>query len=209
MYIDWRRTPVVLALGAVLVTGCERSIVAPVDEPEEYDLLWDLQYTGQLEAQAQHQRVAILFRLFRNALQHIGREEGRDAAEQAMRAVATIRAEARERFEAGDIEGARVKIEEARRAMAATVIRAFGTDPVYRLLDAVAERQAWIDRMIAEREAAGHDPRGLKRFAAHLAELTGTARAALERGEYAVALDYASRAAEAIVRFRDRRAGQT
>jgi hypothetical protein len=204
MRIHRRWTPAVLALGALLVAGCESSVLEPVEQVEEYDLLWDLVAGDQMDAEAERQNIPILTRLFRHALHHIDQEHGRDAARQAMEGVAQIRREAHARLEAGDREGARAKLEEARRAMAAVVVRAFGTEPIDRLLARVAEHQERLERLIAAREAAGHDPRVLKGFQAHLAELTGTARAALDAGEPAMALDYASRAAEAIVRFRAR-----
>lgn len=204
MQIHWRWTPAVLAMGAALTTGCEPAVVAPEYEPEEYDLLWDLRFSDELAASAQHQRVAMLVRLFRNALQHIGREEGRGAAAEAMQTVARLRAEARERYHAGDLDGARAGIEEARRAMAATVIRAFGAATVHPLLAAVADRQQRLDRLVNDREAAGHDTLPLRRFADHLDRLTDDARDALERDDPAAALDYASRAAETLIRFMDR-----
>jgi hypothetical protein len=204
-----RWTLAVLAFGAVLVAGCERAVLEPVEQVEEYDLLWDLQAGDQIDAEARRPDVPILVRLFRHALHRIDQEEGRDAARQAADAVAQIRAEARALLEAGDREGARARMQEARRAMAAVVVRAFGSEPVHRLLALVAQHQERIDRLIAEREAAGNDPQVLKRFQAHLSELTRTARAALDAGDPAAALDYASRAAEALVRFHARHGGQT
>jgi hypothetical protein len=204
MLVPLRWTPAAVVLGALVIAGCETAVVEPAVEIEEYDLLWDLQFGDELERNAQQQQVSILVRLYRNALQHIGREEGRETAEAIMQRVAGIRAEARDAYEAGDMERAREKVVQARRAMAAVVIRAFGTEPVDRLRSAVGERQAWIAAAIAEREGDGHDPVVLKRFLDHLTTLTNAADRAMEAGRPAIALDYVSRAAEALVRFRQR-----
>jgi hypothetical protein len=197
-------TPAVLALGAVLVLGCESSTVEPVDTVEEYDLLWDLQSGDWMEAQAQAQNTPVLARLFRQALQQIARDEGREAARAVRAGVEAIRAEARALYEAEDREGARAKMEEARRAMAQVVIDVLGTEPVDRLLAWVAQGQARIAATIEQREAAGEDPVVLKRLHAHLTGLTDAADAALAAGDAAAALDYASRAVEVLVRFRAR-----
>jgi hypothetical protein len=198
-------TPALLALGAVAVAGCESAPLEPVDTIEEYDLLWDLQ-GGDMEAQAQKQQAPVLARLFRNALQQIARDEGRDAARAVRASVEAIRLEARALYQAGDRDGARAKMAEARRAMAGVVVDVLGTEPVDRLLAWVTQGQTRIAAAIAAQEAAGNDPVRLKRFHAHLTELTAAAEAALAAGDPAAALDYASRAAEALVRFRARNA---
>jgi hypothetical protein len=204
LYLRW--TPATLALGALMVAGCETAVVEPAVEIEEYDLLWDLQFGDEMERNAQQQQVSILVRLYRNALQHIAGEEGRETAEAIVERIAAIRAEAREAYNAGDMERARAKVVQARRAMAAVVIRAFGTEPVDRLRTAVGERQTWIAEAIAKREGDGHDPVVLKRFLDHLTTLTDAADRAMEAGRPAIALDYLSRAAEALVRFGQRNA---